>query len=91
MPAEILAAVVKFHSDYAFRWSLTMGDAYLMNTCARGSHHGDHYVHKQLLNQAFRSPEEIVVKQPPLSGDWVIPCGYSQSTSVGALLENAKA
>lgn len=86
LPAELLGEILKRHPNFAIRHSMTAGDSYFMTVCECGGHYGDHYVHKQLLNQAFRTPDEITIQKLPLAGAWVIPCAYSQSLSVGELL-----
>jgi len=59
-----------------------------MTTCECGGHYGDRYVQKQILNQAFRTPSELKVKQLFDSGNWTIHCGYSQSLEIGNLLDS---
>lgn len=86
LPAELLGEILKRHPNFAIRHSMTAGDSYFMTVCECGGQYGDHYVHKQLLNQAFRTPDKITVQQLPIAGIWVIPCAYSQSLSVGELL-----
>jgi len=86
LPAELLGEILKRHPNFAIRHSMTAGDSYFMTVCECGGQYGDHYVHKQLLNQAFRTPDEITIQELPLAGVWVIPCAYSQSLSVGELL-----
>lgn len=87
LPREVLGEVLKCHPNFDLRRSLTAGDTYFMTICECGGHYGDHYVQKQLLNQAFRTPGELKVEKLLLDGSWVIPCGYSQSLSVGELLD----
>jgi hypothetical protein len=90
LPAELLGEILKRQPNFAIRHSMTAGDSYFMTVCECGGQYGDHYVHKQLLNQAFRAPDEITVQELPLAGTWVIPCAYSQSISVGELLDLAE-
>lgn len=87
LPAELLDEIHKRHPNFAIRYSMTAGDSYFMTVCQCGGHYGDHYVHKQLLNQAFRAPDDVTVQELPLAGTWVIPCAFSQSLSVGELLD----
>lgn len=86
LPAEIVNEILKRHPNFEIRRSLTADDSYFMTICECGGHYGDHYVQKQLLNQAFRTPVELKVEKLLAEGSWVIPCGYSQSLSVGELL-----
>ena len=90
LPAGLLGEILKHHPNFVIRHSMTAGDSYFMTVCECGGHYGDHYVHKQLLNQAFRAPDEITAQELPLAGTWVIPCAYSQSISVGELLDLAE-
>ena len=90
LPAELLGEILKQHPNFAIRHSVTAGDSYFMTVCECGGHYGDHHVHKQLHNQAFRTPDEITIQKLPLAGTWVIPCAYSQSISVGELLDLAE-
>ena len=90
LPAELLGETLKHHPNFAIRHSMTAGDSYFMTVCECGGHFGDHYVHKRLLNLAFRTPDEISVQELPLDGTWVIPCAYSQSISVSKLLDRAR-
>lgn len=90
LPAELLGEILKRHPNFAIRHSMTAGDSYFMTVCECGGQYGDHYVHKQLLNQAFRTPDEITIQELLLAGTWVIPCAYSQSISVGELLDLAE-
>lgn len=87
LPAEMLSEILKRHPNFAIRHSMTADNSYFMTFCECGGHYGDHYVHKLLLNLAFRAPDEITVQELPLAGAWVIPCAYSQSISVGKLLD----
>lgn len=90
LPAEVLGEILKRHPNFAIRHSMTAGDSYFMTICECGGHYGDHYVHKRLLNLAFRAPDEITAQELPLAGTWVIPCAYSQSISVGELLDRVE-
>ena len=87
LPAELLGEILKRQPNFAIRHSITVEDSYFMTVCECGGQYGDHYVHKQLLNQVFRAPDEVTVQELPLAGTWVIPCAYSQSISVGELLD----
>lgn len=87
LPAELLGEILKRHPNFGIRHSMTTGDSYFMTFCECGGHYGDHFVHKHLLNQAFRVPDAITVQELPLAGTWVIPCAYSQSVAVGDLLD----
>lgn len=87
LPAEVLGEVLKRHPNFSIRHSMAAGDSYFMTICECGGHYGDHYVHKRLLNLAFRAPDEITAQELPLAGTWVIPCAFSQSISVSELLD----
>lgn len=87
LPAELLEAVAKRHPNFEICHSLTAESDYYMTICKCGGHYGDHYVHKQLLDQAFRTPDELKVDKLFDSGIWTIPCGYSPCLSVGELLD----
>lgn len=87
LPADVLDAVRKRHPNFEIRHSLTAESDYFMTICECGGHYGDHYVQKQILNQAFRAPSELKVEKLFDSGNWTIPCGYSQSLEVGDLLD----
>lgn len=87
LPTDVLEAVAKRHPNFEIRHSLTAESDYFMSICECGGHHGDHYVQKQILNQAFRAPGELKVEKLFDSGNWTIPCGYSPSLEVGELLD----
>lgn len=87
LPAEVLLSVTKHHPNFEIRHSLTAESDYFMTICECGGHYGDHYVQKQILNQAFRAPSELKVEQLFDSGNWTIPCGYSPSLEIGELLD----
>lgn len=90
LPEEILAEVLKRQPSFQKRDSATAGATYFMSTCECGGHYGDHYVQKQLLNQMAYKQSEVSAEQLPISGEWVIPCGYSQSMAVGEFLEKLR-
>ena len=87
LPPEILSEILKAHPQYSVNYSHSMGSDYFMTVCECEGHYGDHYVQKQILDEAFRSPENLEVFRLPVSGTWVIPCGYASSLSVGELLD----
>lgn len=87
LPEEILVEVQKRHHSFQKRNSATAGATYYMSTCECGGHYGDHYVQKQLLNQMAYSQAEISAEQLPVTGNRVLPCGYSQSLAVGEFLK----
>lgn len=87
LPTDVLDAVAKHHPNFEIRHSLTAESDYFMTICECGGHHGDHYVQKQILNQAFRAPGELKVEKLFDSGNWTIPCGYSPSLEVGEQLD----
>lgn len=88
LPTEVLEAVSKCHSNFEICHSLTTDSDYFVTTCECGGYYGDHYVQKQILNQAFSTPSELKVKKLFDSGNWTIPCGYSQSLEIGDLLDS---
>lgn len=88
LPADVLEAVTERHPNFEIRHSLTAESDYFMTICECGGHHGDHYVQKQILNQAFRAPSELKVEKLFEAGTWNIPCGYSQSLEIGGLLDS---
>lgn len=88
LPADVLDAITKRHPNFEIRRSLTAESDYFMTICECGGHYGDHYVQKQILNQAFRAPSELKVEKLFDSGNWTIPCGYSQSLEIGELLDS---
>jgi hypothetical protein len=87
LPDEILEEIIKRQPSFQKRNSLTAGATYYMSTCECDGYYGDHYVQKQLLNQMSYSPSEVSAELLPVAGDWVVPCGYSQSLAVGEFLE----
>lgn len=87
LPADVLIAVTKRHPNFEICHSLTAESDYYMTICECGGHYGDHYVQKQILNQAFRAPSELKIEKLFDSGNWTIPCGYSQSQGIGELLD----
>lgn len=87
LPADVLEAVSKRHPNFEISHSLTADSDYFMTICECGAHYGDHYVQKQILNQAFRAPVELKVEKLFDTGNWTIPCGYSPSLEVGELLD----
>lgn len=88
-PDEILQEVLRRHSNFGIHDSATMGESYYMTVCECGGHYGDHYVHKQILDQAFRNPQELTIKKLPVEGEWVIECGFSQSLPIADLIDRA--
>jgi len=88
LPADVLDAVTKSHPNFEIRHSLTAESDYFMTICECGGHYGDHYVMKQIINQAFRAPSELKVEKLFESGNWIVPCGYRPSLEVGDLLDN---
>lgn len=87
LPADVLDAVTKRHPNFEVRHSLTAESNYFMTICKCGGHYGDHYVQKQILNQAFRAPSKLKVEKLFDAGNWKIPCGYSPSLEIGDLLD----
>lgn len=87
LPEEILSEVLRRQPSFQKRDSATAGATYFMSTCECGGHYGDHYVQKQLLNQMAYKQSEVAAELLPVTGDWVVPCGYSQSMAVGEFLE----
>lgn len=87
LPADVLVAVAKHHPNFEVRHSVTAESDYYMTICECGGHYADHYVQRQILNQAFRTPSELKVEKLFDSGHWIIPCGYSQSLEIGELLD----
>lgn len=88
LPADVMEAITKRHPNFEIRHSLTAESDYFMTICECGGHYGDHYVQKQILNQAFRAPSELKVEKLFDAGTWTIPCGYSQSLEIGDLLDS---
>lgn len=88
LPPDVLDAVTKRYPNFEVRHSLTAESDYYMTICECGGHYGDHYVMKQIVNQAFRSPSELKVEKLFDAGSWIIPCGYSPSLEVGDLLDS---
>lgn len=86
LPADVLIAVTERHPNFEIHHSVTADSDYYMTICECGGHYGDHYVQKQILDQAFRAPSELKVGKLFDSGNWTIPCGYSQSLELGELL-----
>lgn len=86
LPVDVLLAVMERHPNFEIRHSETAESDYYMTICECGGHYGDHYVQKQILDLAFRVPSELKVDKLFYSGNWTIPCGYSQSLEIGELL-----
>lgn len=85
-PSEIMREILARHSNYESRFSQMMGEEYLMSICSCGGHYGDHYVHREIMDRAFRSPVSLNVERLPVEGAWEVDCSVGSSDSLGALL-----
>lgn len=86
LPDDLLAAILEYHPNYRLEFSSTMGYDYYMSVCGCGAHYGDHFVHQQLLDLAFREPSKLGIEKLPINGAFQISCGWSSSSSVTDLL-----
>lgn len=90
LPEDLLAMILKLHPNYQVEYSMTAGEEYYSSVCHCGGHYGDHYVHQNILDLAFREPKSLKVERLPIEGSLVIPSGFSQSNFVKDLIEAQK-
>lgn len=88
LPVELLPLVLQRHPNYLRKFSVMADEEYLMSTCECGGHYGDHYVHRQILDEAFKEPEKLLVERLPIEGSLTIPCDYQASNSIAHLLHS---
>ncbi len=91
LPDDLMAQVIERHPNFQVDYSAMAGEEYFMSICQScGGHYGDHYVHQQILDQAFRSPKTLRVERLPFGGAFQSDAGISSSSSIADLLQSVE-
>lgn len=91
LPDELMAQVLERHPNFQIDYSAMDGKEYFMSICQScGGRYGDHYVHRQIRDQAFRSPKTLRVERLPFEGTFQSDAGISSSSSVAELFQSVE-